>query len=143
MQIGDVVSVDDEVRRGGPKWRWTERHPHLALAPDRSNTLYVAAQTLSLPRLGRAVPGAGAFEFADDDRRLTAEGATGPCEWSLPIGFMPRNRPPLSYHGAAERWVRRAGAVRLRAVTRGQEFVLDLDAYPEILGWLARLLGGA
>ncbi len=143
MQIGDVVPVDDVLRCEAAKWRWAERHPHLAFDPDPSNTLYVAARRLALPRLRRLLPRAGVFEFANDERRLTAEGAASPCEWSLPLGFLPRDRPPLSYHGAAERWVRSAGDVRLRAVTRGQEFVLDLDAYAEILGWLRHLLGGS
>ncbi|MCG3135470.1 MAG: hypothetical protein HMLKMBBP_03126 [Planctomycetes bacterium] len=141
LQVDDVLSVDDDVRRGGAKWKWTARHPHLAFEPDARNTLYVAARRLSLPRLRRSVPGAGVFDFATPTRRLTAADAKSPTDWALPIEFMPRRgRRPLSYHGDRSRWRRSGGQARLRAVAKGQEFVLDLDEYPELLPWLAALL---
>ncbi|MCG3134072.1 MAG: hypothetical protein HMLKMBBP_01358 [Planctomycetes bacterium] len=109
--------------------------------PDASNTLYVAARRLSLPRLRRSVPGADVFDLATPTRRLTAEDAKGPTDWALPIGFMPRRgRRPLSYHGDPSRWRKPGSQARLRAVAKGQEFVLDLDEYPELLPWLAALL---
>ena len=140
LQVGEVAPVDDVVRRGGVHWRWAEQHSHFAFAPDASNALYVAADQLTLPGLGRArVPGAGAFEFASDERRLTAADATGPTNWELPVGFLPRGRPALSDHRDPGRWSRSRGRARLRAVAKGQEFVLDLEQYPELLGWLSRL----
>jgi hypothetical protein len=38
--------------------------------------------------------------------------------------------------------VERAGVVRLRAVAQGQEFVLDLHRYPELVRWIAAVVAG-
>jgi hypothetical protein len=139
MQIEDVVSVDDVVRNDTKGWRWAERHPHLAFPPEASNTLYVAADHLMLPGR-RRVPGAGVFETAADQRRLTATHAKRPSDWELPIGFLPRGRTALSDHGDLDRWTRSGDRVELRSVAKGQEFVLDLADYPELLPWVASLL---
>lgn len=142
LQVGEAAPVDDVVRRGGAKWRWAERHPHLECPPDTSNALYVAAKHLTLPGVRSSrVPGAGAFDIASNARCLTAPDATRVSDWTLPIGFLPRSRPALTYHADPRRWSRSGGTARLRAVAKGQEFVLDLDQYPALLVWLRRLVG--
>ena len=104
LQVGDVAPVDDDVRSGGSEWRWAQAHPHLAFPPDPTNTLYVANKALSLPGVDvGAIRGFGVFEFASDKRRLTAQGAKNASEWSLPSGFLPSGRPPLTYHGSLDR----------------------------------------
>jgi hypothetical protein len=140
LQVGAVASVDEAVRRDGERWRWAEQHPHLSFSRDASNTLYIAAETLDLPGApSRRAPGAGAFDTVSDCRHLTAPGATRPSDWSLPIGFLPQGRPPLTYHSDIDRWSRTADRALLRAAGRGQEFVLDLGRYPEILIWLSQI----
>ena len=66
---------------------------------------------------------------------------SGPAhpDWQLPAGFLPgAGRPPLSYHHNPDRWPDGPeGWCRLRSAARGQEFVLDLDAYPAVVDWLA------
>jgi len=47
----------------------------------------------------------------------------------------------LSYHSDVTRWNRDDTHVLLRSAARGQEFVLDLDDYPEGRQWLHELLG--
>jgi hypothetical protein len=70
--------------------RWTWNHPHLDFEPDPSNTLYVAAQSLTLPGLDQGVTsGAGVFDTFSDERQLTAVGAAKPTLWSLPTAFLP------------------------------------------------------
>ena len=143
LQVGDVAPVDEVVRRGGQQWRWAKNHPHLAFPPDRANTLYVASEKLSLPGKRRErPPGFGVFDFVNDGRRLTAPDATRPTVWSLPGGFLPKGRPPLSYHGSPDRWSERGDGVLLRSAARGQEFVLDLDLYPELVGWVREIIAG-
>src|SRR5271165_5241514 len=79
LQVGEVVSVDETVRpaleRG--EWLWAADHPHLALKPDPSNTLYVAADHLVLDGDPvRGLAGAGVFDYASPGRRqLTLAGA--------------------------------------------------------------------
>ena len=113
---------------------------HLSFPHDPTNTLYIASGQLSLP--GPPTPGAGVFDYVDDARRLSAPDATKPSEWSLPIGFLPKGRPPLSYHKSPDRWSRCGERARLRSVSRGQEFVLDLALYPELIGWLTEIIAG-
>ena len=111
---------------------------------DPTNTLYVAAKRLSLPGEGLvATPGTGVFECVDDAWRLTARDATKPSEWSLPGGFLPKGRTPLSYHASPDRWFQSGQNAHLLTVGRGQEFVLDLGLYPELKGWLAKVIAGS
>ncbi len=140
LQVGALASVDEVVRRGGEPWRWARAHPHWAFPPDPTNTLYVAAERLSLPSV--VSPGFGVFDFVDRTRRLTRQEANGPSEWSLPGGFLPRGRPALTYHDSPSRWSRHGDRARLLAVARGQEFVLDLDLYPELIDWLVKVIAG-
>ena len=143
LQVGDVAPVDDVVRSGGSEWRWAQAHPHLAFPPDPTNTLYVANKALSLPGVDvGAIRGFGVFEFASDKRRLTAQGAKNASEWSLPSGFLPSGRPPLTYHGSLDRWTLKGQRAHLSVVAKGQEFVLDLAVYPELTAWLAETIAG-
>jgi hypothetical protein len=141
LQVSEVAPVDAVVRTRAGEWSWAKEHPHWAFPPDPTNTLYVARPELSLPGRARlGIPGHGVFDFAEDRCRLTAAGATNPLEWALPMGFLPAGRPALSYHHSASRWSKDGDHARLLAVSRGQEFVLDLDSYPEVVEWIASLI---
>ena len=75
------------------------------------------------------------------DRCLS--GDANPSRWSLPKWFRPRaGRTPLSYHGDEARWSLDGDRVTLQVVARGQEFVLDVDQYPEAVDWVSGLLSG-
>ncbi len=138
MQVGEIAPIDETVR-GRETWAWAAEHPHLAFDEDPSNVLYVAADELAIGDV-RGVPGAGTFEIAEGRRRLTAAGET-PSMWRLPAAFLPTGRSPLSYHADAARWRHDGDRTLLRSAARGQEFVLDLDAYPDVVPWLASVLG--
>lgn len=135
LSIGQVASVDRDVRTAAAKWRWAAGHPHLAFRPDPSNTLYVASDATD----DNEPPGAGVFARYADDLRLTAPGASAASDWSLPSWMVPRGRPAMSYHADPTRWSQRDGHVNLRIVGRGQEFVLDAEQYPEAQDWLRSL----
>jgi len=138
LRVGAVAAVDDVVRPGiSEDWNWVADHPHLAFGADRTNTLYVAANGGSP---SKAPLSAGVFDFFAPGRQLTAPGATRPLTWVLPSWFLPKGRRALSYHDASSRWVRRGGSVHLNAVSRGQEFVLDVSEYSEAEEWAHRLI---
>lgn len=140
LQIGDIVSVDDLAAGELP---WVGYHPHLQGEPDRNNTLYLASPTLNLDGRDSGLAGAGTFPVITEPYRLTAPDAPSPTHWRLPVACFPGpEQTPLSYHHNRERWQRDGDHCRLRCAARGQEFVLDLAQYPNVLPWLWRLLLG-
>jgi len=46
----------------------------------------------------------------------------------------------MSYHEDLDRWEQSEDDVILRAVARGQEFVLDVDDYPEAIEWVVDVI---
>lgn len=135
LQVATVHRVDD----CGDQMAWAADHPHFHMPPDAGNSVYVARDELALPGVQAHVPGAGLFRRHAPGLRLTAPSASA-SGWLLPGWFEPvASRPPLTYHTDPGRWTRQGDRVRLRCVARGQEFVLDVSAYPEASAWLAAL----
>jgi len=148
LQVGEVVPVDT----GRDRISWADHHPHLNWGADPTNTVYIAAERLHLPRLRERrasdrsapihrIPGAGVFPRFVPALQLTAAGSEKVSTWRLPKWFHPANRrSALSYHGNPARWRLDGESVLLSAVGRGQEFVLDCDDYPEAGEWAARIV---
>ena len=105
------------------------------------NTVYTATETLDVPGMPGVTPGAGLF--APDPKGkliLTAPDAATRSEWHLPASFKPtKESKGLSYHRDTERWTERDGKSRLRAVARGQEFVLDATTADGAVEWAREL----
>lgn len=120
---------------------WAADHPHCQRrAPHKLDSLYVARDELDLPGTGLQRAGAGVFTHFDPRLRLTAPDSNRRSLWHLPAWFYPDgHKPPLSYHGRGDRWQRVDGFAQLQTVGRGQEFVLDCAAYPEVMDWLQTL----
>jgi hypothetical protein len=142
LQVDDRGVQVDSCRENMP---WAHYHPHMHLASDPRNTLYIASEKLTLPGYGdTGRPGAGVFDRYSCTLRLTARGEA-PSTWLLPAWFDPDGqKPPLTYHSCRKRWgpITEKG-VLLRSAHPGQEFVLDCDAYPEARDWLAELFHDA
>ncbi len=144
LQVGTILAVDEARSQLERKTHaWMRDHPHFAFPVGTpNNTLYVAGDRLVLPsEVSVDEPAAGVFETYDASRQLTAD-RERVSAWRLPIWFLPRGRPPLSYHQDSARWSVRDGSALLRSAARGQEFVLDAAAYPEAMAWAASLIGG-
>jgi hypothetical protein len=138
MQVGEVLGVSTDTAHEIP---WAAYHPHLSsVAPYKRNTIFVASSRLD--SLGLALPGAGTFSHLRRELCLTASSADGGRSlWKLPRWFYPNGRPALSRHSDRKRWRRHGDTLHLRTVPIGQEFVLDLDFYPEASGWLRHTFG--
>ena len=122
---------------------WAAYHPHFHRDSEVRNTVYVARDELRLTGMSAGPAGAGVFNRYRDALRLTAPGHTR-TGWRLPGWFFPGDgRPPLTYHGNRDRWSLAADHAMLRSVPRGQEFVLDVDHYPEAVEWAYGLVSGA
>ena len=138
LQIADRVAVSDWPTTDA----WAQYHPHFTGGRNSNNVLYVANNRLKLHRengIDRA--GAGAFHSLSERQKLTAPDSSRPGLWLLPDWFHPDNRASvLSYHRDLSRWQRCQGGVTLSSVSRGQEFVLDCEDYPEAVEWMSSIL---
>lgn len=143
LQVGEMLAADAIDASSQP---WVRAHPHAHGERGSRNTLYVARQHLILDGRETDLPGSGAWPTLTADLNLTDPTGTQLTHWRLPAAFYPwpqdgPARPPLTYHQAEWRWQTPAGTeCRLQAAARGQEFVLPLDHYPDLLPWLHSLL---
>ena len=140
LQVGGVIRATDSVVAEIP---WAFGHPHLA-APGRykNNTLYFASDRLS--SIGIDASGGGTFDRLEPELILSqTDPYVGCSTWRLPRWFDPGERSPLSYHSKATRWTDCETSMRLQSVGRGQEFVLDVDQYPEARAWLRSIFRAA
>lgn len=138
LHIDQVHTVDELAPDALP---WARYHPHLHGEPDPGNTLYTSSLSFQLAGGAEVWSGSGVFPELREDLVLTAPQSRLPTRWRLPAGFYPGDeRPPLSYHTRPDRWCLEPPWCYLSCAARGQEFVLDLDAYPELTDWLTGLL---
>jgi len=140
LQIGRVTRATGGVSAEIP---WALGHPHLA-TPERykNNTLYFASDRLS--SIGIDAGGAGTFDRLAPEQILSqTDPYIGGSKWLLPRWFNPDGRPPLSYHSKAARWRACETSVRVQSAYPGQEFVLDVDEYPEARVWLRSIFRAA
>ena len=110
---------------------WLRDHPHAAHDSAPHNTIYLADDAA----------GAGVFRQFRPDLQLTDAGSRQRSLWRMPADFLPGARPPLTYHRDPTRWGSDGKFCRLQSVAKGQEFVLDMAAYPGVQRWTRRLLG--
>lgn len=138
LQVGNVLAVDATTSVPA----WAQYHPHCALRDEKSNTLYTAARNLVLPGASATgLPGSGVFTSFSNHLQLTDTEADRHGQWRLPLWMFPESgKTPLTFHCDLGRWSKRGDAALLRCVDRGQEFVLDETHYPELVGWLTRLV---
>ena len=142
LQVSEIFPLQVGHR---PPPAWTHYHPHHYGDRGAHNTLYLAGDELTLPGAGlTSTAGAGVFPCLLPGHRLTGPDSQRLTDWQLPAAFYPcHDRPPLSYHHNPGRWRQGDnGTCTLRSVARGQEFVLDMEHYPELVPWLAGLFDG-
>lgn len=141
LQIADRVPVS--------AWptsdRWALYHPHFAREPHQSNVIYTATEQLTLASSNfKGVAGAGTFKRFAPILCLTAPHSKHPSRWLLPKWCFPDGRESaLSYHRDPARWEKTDGGTFLSSVSRGQEFVLDCDHYPEAVEAVKKLVSTA
>ena len=132
MQVESVESAR-EIKQS-EECSWAHYHPHCLAEFSGSNVIYKASKQLKLSR--NNIAGAGFFRHYHERLCLTSEGKNR-SHWKLPGWMDPKDRDStLSYHSDIKRWRRGKGYTMLQSVARGQEFVLDLDHYPEGSDWL-------
>lgn len=144
LEVSAVLYIVTERDRCLLEYPWIRDHPHV-LTPthyeDARNTLYVAASSSRYGPTHRH--GGGRFEKYTGSLRLTKPGESRSV-WSLPRWFYPvGDRLPLSYHPNLDRWCLDDERVTLRSAAKGQEFVLDGNAYSEADSWITSVISGS
>lgn len=141
FQVAEILPLGAVTPTGYP---WADYHPHFHRDNDSNNVVYLARHHLQTdPAPDATLPGAGVFQRFSPALQLTAPNAEKTSTWELPGWFHPGGcRTPLTYHADLSRWARVGSRTELRAVARGQEFVLDCDEYPEALDWASGLIQG-
>jgi hypothetical protein len=138
LEIGEVFPVDG--RQLPDRLRFLSVHPHVRFPKivGHPNRVYVASD-----------PGlkAGLFGIQSDDLVLTRPGSDVRSQWQLPEGAFDSvfrqtrlSRTGLSYHRDPDRWEEKDGRIGLRAVSRGQEFVVDGQEHPSLYQHFATLI---
>ena len=135
LQIGKIRKVDEIPK---DKLPWARYHPHLhpKRGKDPTNTLYIASEKLNLGD-GPIGPGAGRFPKLHPDLVLTQPGKSA-SHWRLPRCFYPdEGKCPLTYFpDLNNNWNKDDKYAYAHRRGPGQEFVLDLDQYPDVTDWI-------
>lgn len=140
LQIAEILPIESSKPPSG--YEWAEYHPHFRQEGESNNVVYLASRHLEIDNEDKdSLPGAGVFSYFSTSQQLTDPLAENKTTWNLPAWFHPTgNREPLTYHKALWRWRRQGERTELKTVSRGQEFILDCDEYPEVFGWVWDLL---
>ena len=135
FQIGEIRKVD-ELSKNELPWAHYHPHRHPSRGKDPTNTLYIASYGLHLGDRSIA-PGAGQFPKFHEHLVLTNPNGSRVTDWRLPRCFYPdKGKCSLTYHPKLDRWRHDDRYAYLQSASRGQEFVLDLDQYPDVINWL-------
>jgi hypothetical protein len=136
LQIAEVWTIGDNPKELLATHPWLSAHPHTQSGDwPETNTVYVAAERLILDGRRLALPGWGLLRSG---YRLTASGSQSPSVWNVPAWLdVTQGGVGLSYHPPA-RW---QSAGRLKAASRGQEFVAHIGERADARQWLVNLLG--
>lgn len=139
LQVAEVLPLGSSIPSG---YQWAKYHPHFHGSNDKNNVVYLARRHLNIGvEANDTLPGAGVFPRFSYGLQLTAREGHMTITWDLPSWFNPvGGRTPLSYHSDPKRWQKDGSRTLLKAVARGQEFVIDCDEYPEAPGWVHGLL---
>jgi len=135
LQIDDIIRVADCDRS---QYAWAQNHPHFHRISGNNNTIYIGRNYLKISGMNtQEIFGAGVFTRFSDYLQLTEPGSPSPCYWRLPEWCYPKDgKVPLTYHPRLSDWQKGEGFTRLKAASRGQEFVLDCDEYSAAIDWV-------
>ena len=138
MQVGEKTFLTPKYN----SWPdWARNHPHIQGSPYADlDAVFSATSRLDINGRLQDLPGGGTFNNVREPLILTEKGKSR-SNWLLPRAFCPRDRPPMTYHSDRSRWdCSQDDGVRIRVASRGQEFVVDLDYYPDIVSWITGTL---
>lgn len=140
LEVEHILPIVTQREEALSQFPWIANHPHVA-SPDwycnERNTLYVARGRSSFAPNTQF--GGGRFRSFRPNLQLSKPGHSRSI-WSLPGWFAPNGRTPLTYHPNPSKWSPEGNRVTLHSAAKGQEFVIDGDAYPELEPWVSSII---
>ncbi|MDD4157531.1 MAG: hypothetical protein PHY08_13280 [Candidatus Cloacimonetes bacterium] len=135
MQIEDIISVDNSDNKVKD---WMKYHSHFYLKDSKQNTLYLASKDLIIDEeVILENGGAGKFKKYSEELQLTRQGSDPWTDWILPSCFY---NSEMTFHQKDDRWKLIDDKVELKAVSRGQEFVLDCKDNSQVVDWIKNII---
>lgn len=137
--VDEVNSIEGNVQNILAKYPWLIHHPHLmGTWNDESNTIYIGSQ--SLPNtINKEKSGFGVFDTIRNIQILTDTRQSNRTLWKLPASFYPKQGlNPLTYNPVPN-WEVEGDYALLKSASKGQEFILDIEKYPDVNDWLKEL----
>ena len=129
LQIGQVHLLGSDGSALAAAQPWMRHHPHVRPGWDAFNTVYVAADKLTVPGLPVSLPGWGVLRRGF---MLSVPGEM-PSVWKVPAWLHPAaGGCGMTYH-PDERWLDDG---RVVCAPRGQEFVAAVGADAQVAEWL-------
>lgn len=135
LEVGDdIINIE---KNDNQRADWVQSHPHYIQRNQfrGENVIYTANKELTF---NVDKPGAGLFKF-DQDLILT-EGNSTRTNWILPELFHPSNEVEIKYLPLVNWKPIRNGKTRIKASSRGQEFVVIKDKNKAIEAWAKNLI---
>ena len=151
LRVGSIYRLPGDIAQV-PSWARYHAHLHFAKIEPTPNVIYIAAEELDATT---KIPGWGVFHHFHKGLRLThpvpllnkkGKPKTLPSRWQLPAWMYPwkdfeKPRPWLTHHPKQGSWTGSDdNHATLQTQGRGQEFVLDANAYPEAWPWAKELI---
>jgi hypothetical protein len=129
MSVGEIIAVNSSTTIP-----WCAKHPHLVNRNRRENTLYIAADSLSLN--GLSLPGSGTLPFAQS--RVLSRSPERLSLWQLPRFFHPKVSGNSMSNHLPKDWTLTDEAAYLQTKSPGQEYVVI--ATEPMLEWITDIL---
>lgn len=115
---------------------WAKQHPH---AFGKYGSIFVSSERLA----NSMISGGGVFQGFSESLRLTAPDCSRSI-WRLPKWFYPfqpeAEKKPMSYHRIRDDWKLNGDYVYLQTAKIGQEFIIEVDEYPEAVDWTHKII---
>lgn len=132
LQVETVIRVDEDPAEMLAKYPWLSAHPHARKGWPRSNTIYIARDSLMIDGRVLRSHGWGMFKTGT---RLTAPDSRKASVWSVADWLNPlKGGTGMTFH-PRHRWWKEG----VQSAARGQEFVADARERMDAIEWLTNL----
>ena len=138
LQIDKIIEGDKEIRNYLNINNL--EHPHGYRKSNKykeNNTIYIGKRDLIIGNKKKLNKGYGLFKKTHTDLILTGESAASKGRWKLPKKYFSNSKKDIFLNRLD--WLDKEECL-VNNFRRGQEFILDSEKYPRIVGWADNLI---